>query len=243
MFDQLLESKRTQGGEQSRWTMSIAAALHVLVIGAIVGAGYLVVGAVTDPDMMISLIIAAAPPPPPPPPPPPAGPSKPQAKVEVKPTQPDEIVQPEEIPEVVPDLPQMGGDDSGDPDAGEGVPGGVEGGVAGGVPGGVPGGVVGGTGTGPILVTGDVRPPELIDKITPDYPEIARKARMEGRVILQAIINVEGQVEEVTILRSPNELFNDSAVEAVRKWKYKPALQNGQPVAVFFTVIVEFKLH
>jgi protein TonB len=109
------------------------------------------------------------------------------------------------------------------------------------VPGGVLGGVRGGEDE-PIIVTGDMVPPKLVNRVHPQYPELARKARLEGRVFLQAVITTDGSVREVTVLRSSNPLFNDVAVEAVRQWRYEPALQGGRPVTVYFTVIVDFRL-
>jgi len=102
--------------------------------------------------------------------------------------------------------------------------------------------------SGPLLAgVGDVTNPELIPetKIDPDYPELARVARLEGNVIRQAIIRADGTVGEVQVLRSnrPNMGFEDAATSAVKEWRYKPALQNGKPVEVYFTVFVEFKLH
>jgi len=102
--------------------------------------------------------------------------------------------------------------------------------------------------SGPLLAgVGDVTNPELIQetKVEPEYPELARVARLEGSVILQAIIHSDGSVGEIEVLRSnrPNMGFEESAIAAVREWQYKPALQNGKPVEVYFTVFVDFKLH
>jgi protein TonB len=65
-----------------------------------------------------------------------------------------------------------------------------------------------------------------------------------GRVILQAIIRQDGSVGDIQVLSSPgkNFGFDEAAVEAVRQWRYKPGLQNGKPVDVYFTVVVEFTL-
>jgi protein TonB len=254
MFDQLLDSTPCATGRRSIWTVILAAALHALAIVAIVATGYLVVGAVIEPDLPIWFVATATlppPAPPPPPPAPPAGSSEPERLVEeVEPVEPDELFQPEEVPEVVADLATVGEDGEASDEGGVagGAPGGVPGGVAGGVPGGTPGGVkdgvVGGTGDDdPRVITGEIEPPELIEKIRPEYPEIPRRARMQGRVILQAVIGTRGDVEDVTILRSPSELFNESAVAAVRRWRYRPARQSGRPVAVYFTVVVDFTLH
>ncbi len=236
MFDTMLESTTAKPEDHNKWSFSIAIGAHVLILAVIIGASYLIVQAVQDPDVMISFI-GAAPPPPPPPPPPPAGSSKPKPKDEIKPT-PTEVIQPQVTPEVVPEAPAAPED--------EGVEGGVEGGVPGGVPGGVVGGVVGGveggTGDEPILPTGDVVLPVIIKKVEPSYPDIARRARIEGKVILQAVIDKEGNVNEVTVLSSSNPMFNDSAIDAVKQRKYKPALQNGRPVAIYFTIRVDFRL-
>jgi TonB family protein len=70
---------------------------------------------------------------------------------------------------------------------------------------------------------------------------MARKARVEGKVILEAVIDTDGSVIDVKVLRSI-PLLDKSAIEAVRRWKYRPALQQGRPVKVFFTVVVEFNL-
>jgi protein TonB len=102
--------------------------------------------------------------------------------------------------------------------------------------------------TGPLIAgVGDVTNPKLIEetKVQPEYPELARVARLEGNVILQAIIHADGSVGELEILRCnrPNMGFEDAAVQAVTQWRYEPATQGGRPVEVYFTVFVEFKLH
>jgi protein TonB len=84
--------------------------------------------------------------------------------------------------------------------------------------------------------------PVLVKKVEPSYPDVARRARIEGKVILQAVVDKEGNVNEVTVLSSNNPMFNDAAIEAVKQWKYKPATQNGRPVSVFYTVRVDFRL-
>ena len=70
---------------------------------------------------------------------------------------------------------------------------------------------------------------------------MARKARAEGKVILEIVVGRTGEVEDVKVLKS-NPLFDHASVEAVRRWKYQPALQGGRPVKVYLTVIVEFGL-
>jgi len=84
--------------------------------------------------------------------------------------------------------------------------------------------------------------PVIIKKVEPNYPDVARRARIEGKVILQAVVDKNGNVGEVTVLSSNNPMFNDNAIEAVKQWKYKPALQSGRPVAVYYTIRVDFRL-
>jgi protein TonB len=123
-----------------------------------------------------------------------------------------------------------------------GVPGGVEGGV----PGGVIGGIVGGLPDAPVQVApvrvgGDIRPPNKIKAPQPVYPDIAKQARVQGIVILEAIIDPAGNVTNVRVLRSI-PLLDQSAIEAVKRWKYEPTLLNGVPVPIVMTVTVNFSL-
>ncbi len=241
--DVLIESAKQKGRGRKALSLPVSLALHVLVIGAAVGASIWFVEDVPEPPIPVTFY-AAAPPPPPPPPaaaPKPAAP-KPETPKPV-PVKSTEMTAPTVIPETVPQplaAPE--------PEAAtEGVEGGVEGGVPGGVMGGVIGGVVGGTGPGtgeePLRVGGDVKAPQLINRVEPSYPEAARKARMEGVVILEAIITASGNVEDVKVLKSVNPLLDAAATRAVQQWKYRPATLNGRAVRVYLTVTVTFNLH
>ncbi len=96
--------------------------------------------------------------------------------------------------------------------------------------------------TGPIYVTGDVQKPEKVSSPPPQYTEIARKARIQGVVILQAIINEQGDVDNVTVLKGLPMGLTEEAEKAVRQWKFKPAMLGGKPVAVYFNLTVNFQL-
>lgn len=101
--------------------------------------------------------------------------------------------------------------------------------------------------TGPLMAgIGGVTVPELIPetKVQPEYPELARRARIEGKVFLQAVIRKDGTVGDIKVLREPpGDLgFADRAVAAVSQWRYRPAMQNNRPVDVYFTVMVNFTL-
>lgn len=98
-------------------------------------------------------------------------------------------------------------------------------------------------GTGPYTVGGGVEPPVLLYKSTPAYPPMARHARLQGRVVLRAVIGVSGRVEEVFVESATSPLFEAAAVEAVQQWRYRPSTRQGQPVPVYLSVTVEFTLH
>jgi periplasmic protein TonB len=94
----------------------------------------------------------------------------------------------------------------------------------------------------PVRVGGAISPPQKLHHVAPDYPAIARSARVSGIVILEAILGVDGAVRDVTVLRSI-PLLDQAAVDAVRQWRFTPTLLNGVPVPVIMTVTVAFNLH
>ncbi len=93
----------------------------------------------------------------------------------------------------------------------------------------------------PIRVGGDLQAAKLISKVDPEYPPLAKQARISGTVLLQITVNEQGDVSSVKILRG-HPLLVRSAVDAVRQWKYAPTILNGEPVPVIATVTVNFTL-
>ncbi len=93
----------------------------------------------------------------------------------------------------------------------------------------------------PLKAAGTDEPPTLIKKVSPVYPEEARKQGIEGTVILEATVDVKGAVQNVKILRSVAAL-DQAAVDAVKQWVYEPKVIGGKPVPVTFTVTVRFAL-
>lgn len=93
----------------------------------------------------------------------------------------------------------------------------------------------------PIKVGGNVQESRLIRRVEPTYPELAKRARISGRVILVVTVNEEGQVWDIKVV-SGHPLLNDAAISAVRQWQYSPTLLNGMPVPVIATVTVIFNM-
>jgi len=84
--------------------------------------------------------------------------------------------------------------------------------------------------------------PEVITKVNPVYPEMAREANVDGIVMIQALVGKDGKVHDVRVVKSI-PLLDKAADEAVRQWIFKPALANNKPVAVWVGVPVRFSLH
>jgi protein TonB len=93
----------------------------------------------------------------------------------------------------------------------------------------------------PVRISSGIRPPTRIKDVAPDYPEIARRARVQGIVILEAIIGVDGRVQQARVLRSV-PLLDQAAINAVQSWEYTPTLLDGRPVSIIMTVTVNFRL-
>jgi TonB family protein len=94
---------------------------------------------------------------------------------------------------------------------------------------------------GPIRVGGNAQESKLIRKVEPVYPEEALQARVQGKVVLRIAVNEEGSVTQAEVLQG-HPLLNESALAAVRQWRYSPTLLNGVPVPVLATVTVIFNL-
>ena len=238
----VVESKKHKVGIQRYLTLPVSIGLHVVIIVAVVvGAIWNVSFPTNSPAQVAQYSMAAAPPPPPP--------KAAPVQTQVKPVEVPKNIQemaPTQVPEKVQPV-------AAQPSASAGVTGGVEGGVEGGVVGGVVGGTVGGVITdtappppkeqAPLRVGGDVKAPVTISRVEPQYPEVARKARISGIVIVECIIDKSGSVRDVQVLKGLPFGLDQAAVEAVKKWKFKPGTLNGQPVDVIFNLTVNFKLN
>jgi periplasmic protein TonB len=93
----------------------------------------------------------------------------------------------------------------------------------------------------PLRVGGDILPPKKIRDVPPRYPVVAQQARIEGTVIIEAVIGVDGHVQSARSLRR-TPFLEDAALEAVRQWVFTPTRLNGEAVPVVMTVTVSFQL-
>jgi protein TonB len=91
----------------------------------------------------------------------------------------------------------------------------------------------------PSRIGGNVAQANLLTSVTPVYPPQARVARVKDFVILQASIDKEGKVADLNVIRG-HPLLNEAAIEAVKQWRYRPQILNGQPIDVITTITVNF---
>ena len=236
-------------GDWKRATLPIAYIFEFIIIGVMVLVPLIYTEALPKAQLMTFL---AAPPPPPPPPPPPAA-AAPAPRIIHRVSVEDIMRAPTVIPKTIA---QVKDEPEPAPNAGVGVVGGVPGGVPGGTMGGVLGGVIGGVlsqATPPpppppkpqtpkrIRVGGQVESARLIFKPNPEYPPLAKMARIQGVVRLDAIISKDGTIQDLKVLAG-HPLLVKAALEAVQRWRYQPTLLNGDAVEVATEIDVNFTL-
>jgi len=250
MFEQSLMENNIK--TRTSWTVMISFGLQILAICIA-----LVIPLLNYYDIPVAELTTflVAPPPPPPPPPPPAAVIKPK-KVIPREFDAGQLTQPKKIPDKVAVIDES---DVPPPSAGiAGVVGGVPGGSAGGSLGGVLGGIIGSTpNVAPppppppvkkappapkrIRVGGAVQKARLLRRVQPQYPALARQARIQGTVQLTAEIAKDGSIQKLEVM-SGHPLLVPAALQAVKQWRYKPTLLNGQAVEVVTQIDVNFTL-
>jgi protein TonB len=244
MFDDLVVSSANPKRTNSVWTVALSTIIQFAIVIVMILIPLIYTEALPK-QMLTTFLVAPAPPPPPPPPP-----------VAVQ-----RIVKPVArlihngqmmAPTVIPKRVEMIKEEELPPDIGNvGVVGGVPGGIAGGSAGGVLGGIIGGAGSGMppppkaapsrIRVGGNVQAAALVRKVDPVYPPIAKTAHVSGTVVLHAIIGKDGSVQNLEYVSGPGLLMK-SAMDAIKQWRYKPTMLNGEPVEVDTTISVVFSL-
>ena len=95
--------------------------------------------------------------------------------------------------------------------------------------------------TVPLSIPSDQMAASIVSKVTPKYPPEAKRARIQGTVVLHAVIGKTGDVMHLDVVSGPNEL-QQSSLDAVKQWRYKPYLLNGAPIGVKTTINVTYSL-
>jgi protein TonB len=239
MFETTQEnSKRGREAGRRLAVLPAALAVHALALGVVAVGQLWAVERVPEPATAIAFFTL-------PPPPPPLGSS---GRPETRPHRPaPSRPRPQEgQPVAVPDAVPRPAEPAGPSGEGSEVPGGDPLGGGGDVPGGV---LVRGVTPEPPLQPDTVLPVDRVSRApvalyrpVPEYPELARRARVEGVVVLEAVIDRLGNVVDVEIVRDLRLGCGEAAREAVRSWRYEPAMLNGRPVSVRMTVTVRFEL-
>jgi protein TonB len=241
MFSDLVESSVARNSTRKPWTVTVSVIVQLFLLGALVLIPLLYTQAL--PKAMLNIIETI-------PPPPAAAPPAAQRSSTPRPlarTHQSIFTAPPEIPTHV--------DMTREQAPPQDIAASAEIGVPGGVPGGSPNGVIGSivTESAPaappapaptqqrVVRGGQVQSAMLISESMPVYPPLARQARIQGNVVLHAIISKDGRVEQLSVL-SGHPLLIQAALDAVRQWRYHPTLLNNQPVEVDTTITVTFTM-
>ena len=243
--DSLLERRFNKSHRKGATTISFA--IQVLIIAALVIAPMMFVEALPSREL-VTVLVAPSPPPPPPPPAAETPQVKvPKHKIESEVLDNGELRAPSHIPTKI----AMIKESAPPPTSLNGVVGGVPGGVPGGVLGGVIGSVVNSASTPQlpklvaqprrIRISQGVSEGLLIHKVKPLYPEIAREARVQGPVVLRAVIAKDGTVQQLQLVYG-NPMLVASAIDAVKEWRFRPYRLDGQPVEIETTITINFHL-
>jgi protein TonB len=240
MFSQTFVEQSEAERKRKRATQSGSFIVQLIIVGFL----FLIPLWFVDVLPVQSLATFLVAPPPPPPPPPPAAPT---VKVErVSEVVNGSLRSPSKIPEKV----KMIKEEEAPPPSSGGVIGGVEGGVPGGQVNGVLGSILTSSHTTQMVVAA---PPKrirvstgisegmLIHRVEPIYPTIAARARIQGTVQLRAVIAKDGSIENLQVIGG-HPILQQAALDAVKQWRYKPYILNGEPLEVETIVIVNFHM-
>jgi protein TonB len=243
----LLDENHFKSGSRAL-KLAVSILLHVTVMAVPIFIGLFFTDTINIKQYARAMLVA--PPPPPPPPPPATAPIVRAARSRSKFITGGRLFAPTVIPRQIAEIKEA----PMEPDSFGGVDGGVPGGVPGGQMGGVIAGALGGAlctaakpvvpapgKSAPIRVGGRVKPPRAIVQPPPEYPALARQARIEGQVQVDAVLDEQGNVIEMRVVCGPPLLYQ-AALDALKKWKYQPTYLNDQPIAVQMLVTVSFVL-
>lgn len=236
--DSLIESGGRLKTKRGRTTL-VSFILEAIVVVILILIPLMFTEALPKGQLMTFLV---APPPPPPPPPPPAA-----VKI-VKQVETDIVNNQLRTPTKIPKQVKIIQEEEAPPPT-TGIVGGVPGGVPGGAANGVIGGIISSTPVAVpkvavqrVRVSQGVTQGMKVHDVTPQYPQMAKIARVQGPVVLAAVIGKDGSIQGLRVVSSASPLLNQAALEAVKQWRYRPYILNGEPVEVDTTITVNFTL-
>ena len=236
--DSLIESGGRLKTKRGRTTL-VSFILEAIVVVILILIPLMFTEALPKGQLMTFLV---APPPPPPPPPPPAA-----VKI-VKQVETDIVNNQLRTPTKIPKQIKIIQEEEAPPPT-TGVVGGVPGGVAGGSASGVIGGIISSTPVAVpkvavtrVRVSAGVTQGMKVHDVQPQYPQMAKIARVQGAVVLAAVIGKDGAIQNLRVVSTASPLLNQAALDAVKQWKYRPYILNGEPVDVDTTITVNFTL-
>ncbi len=87
------------------------------------------------------------------------------------------------------------------------------------------------------------KPPVILSRVEPDYPHSAKSRNLSGKVVVKILVDRQGQVQKASVLEAtPPGVFDQSVMEAVAKWRFKPGQIKGKPVSTWVVLPIRFKL-
>ena len=244
-----VESKKKPLRRNRMIILPVSVAIHVVVVAGLLFAG---VWSVEMPRQAPSQIAAFVVDAPPPLPPGGGGSTRPKKAAQAeKPAvipkdaaprldTPQEMT-PTQVPDGIPDVSADPGG-AGEP-GGEGIPGFDGNGSGFGVGPGEGIGAGEATEPGPLPVGGDVRAPQIVTRVEPRYPDLLVKLRARGVAVVECIVDRNGNVEQAEIVSASHPLFGASALDAVKRWKFRAGTLNGTAVKTIFRLTVTFSLN
>jgi protein TonB len=238
--DSLIESG-TPEKQRRTWTTLVSYLFQCMLIGMLVVLPLMFTDVLPKGQLLTFLV---APPPPPPPPPP--------AQVVTKIIRQTDVLNTGQLrtPTRIPQKVEMIKEEEAPPPMASGVIGGVPGGIPGGQLNGVIGGIISSTSNSvPLMapppkrirISQGVIQGQCIRRVEPVYPKIALTARVQGNVVLRAIISKTGEITDLQVL-SGHPVLVPAALEAVKQWRYRPYLLNGEPVEIETNITVHFDI-
>lgn len=257
LFETVAPSRASRSNRSALYeALTFSVVVHGLAaVAALISNVWQVTFPTASPAYTVAFVLEVTPPPPPPPPQPRPLERKPEMAV-TQMVLPADVLAPNVIPDEIPIVKQqtmpinllasvkgvVGGIESG---ADQGVLGGIAGGDVGGKIGGTIGGVLTEANDGRVHIARDKKLPMIpLSQVYPSYPEDARMRAWEDEMIVRYVIGKDGRVKEVTIISKPQrDVFVDGTLRAIRSWRFKPMIKDGEKTEVVHEMTVYYRLN